>query len=151
MNAVKIHPLHGASLLFFLIKDHFSKVAGDAETLLVNPLPFFISAGREALSDLFPGMDVLPPSSKVLAEIVIIETIMCRARKVPPPQSTFGTGHLCFLFVSLGLSSLLELAQTTPGVSWSLQIQLQGGYLNAGGDLNDLSGAFELSQLAVEL
>lgn len=102
---------------FFLIKDHFSKVAGDAETLLVNLLPFFISAGREALSDLLPGMDVLPPSSKVLVEIVILENVMCKARKDPPPQSTFGTGHLCFLLISLWLSIMPELAQMTPGES----------------------------------
>ena len=40
---------------------------------LVNPLPFFISVGREALSDLFLGMGVLLPSSKVLVGTVILE------------------------------------------------------------------------------
>lgn len=122
LNAVKIYPLHRASLPFFLIKDHFSKVAGVAETLSVTLLPVSISAGREALSALLLGVDVLPPSSKVLVEIVILENVMCKARKVPPPRLTFGIRHLCFLLASLRLSSWLELAQMTPGVSWYLQI-----------------------------
>lgn len=83
----------------------------------MNPLPFFSSAGREALSDLILGMDVLPLSSKVLVETVILENVMCEATKFPPLQSTFGTVHLCFSLVSLGLSSLPELAQMTPGVA----------------------------------
>lgn len=110
---------------FFLIKARLSKVAGDAETLLLNPLPFFISASRGPLSDLFVGMDVLPPSSKVLVETVILGNVMCKASKAPPPQTAFVNVHLCFVLASLGLSSLLELAQTTPGVSWYLQIPLR--------------------------
>lgn len=125
MSAIKMNPLHGASLPFFLIKAHPSKVAGDAETLLVNLLPVFISAGKRPLSDLFVGMDVLLPSSKVLVETVILGNVISKARKVPPPQTAFGNVHLCFVLVYLGLSSLLELAQMIPGVSWYLQIPLR--------------------------
>lgn len=118
MNSVKIHPFHGASWPFFLIKGHFSKVAGAAETLSANPLPSFISAGREAFSDLSLGMDVLPPAPKVLLEIVILENVVCKARKVPPPPlSAFGTGHFCFFLLFLGLNTFFELTQVIPEVS----------------------------------
>lgn len=132
---------------FIPSKDHFTNVAGDGETLF-SKSSAFISAGREALSDVYLRMDALPLSSQVLVEILILADVMCKAQKVPPPsQFALDTGYFCFLLVSLGLCSLPELAQMTlecPGTS-----KLPGGMV-AGGYLNDLSGASGLSQSADE-
>lgn len=62
--------------LFLLNRGHFSKAAGDAEIPSANPLPSFISAGREDLSELSLEMNLLPPSPKVLLETVILENVV---------------------------------------------------------------------------